>query len=64
MPSQPGKPPASTSALMYGAGPGDDVDADLGGDVEQLVHVADAGEVVDARRAASGTPSRSRSRWR
>ena len=47
--SQPGKPPASTSALMYGPGPGDHVQPDLVRDVEQLVHVAHAGEVVDAR---------------
>ena len=60
--SQPGKPPPSSSALMYGPGAGDDVDAHLVGDRQQPVDVADAAEVVDARLRASGSPSRSRCR--
>ena len=45
--SQPGRPPLSTSALMYGAGRAITYSPACCGHVQQLVDVADAGEVID-----------------
>jgi hypothetical protein len=54
---QPVRKPAGVGlAVDVRAGTGDDVDACLVGHVEQLVHVADAGEVVDARRGGMVAP--------